>query len=174
MPSRKTSRTKYAVGYRRPPKKNQFKAGKSGNPGGRPKGSRNVGALLSQVIRQKVAVTENGRTRHIPALEVMLRKLAERCHARRSAGVEVDFLLMDRYGDFNEPEGDLDVDELLAEDREILERYLKAPLDNATPTTRDFIRGRVEMQVDHRLYQALLRNDFRAFTGKGLCDAHSV
>ena len=59
--------------------------------------------------------------------------------AARSVGVEVDFFLvkMDRYGDFNEPEGDLDVDELLAEDREILERYLKAPLDNATPTTRD-------------------------------------
>lgn len=137
MPSRKTSRTKYAVGYRRPPKKNQFKAGKSGNPGGRPKGSRNVGALLSQVIRQKVAVTENGRTRHIPALEVMLRKLANDAMRDDPRALKSILSLMDRYGDFNEPEGDLDVDELLAEDREILERYLKAPLDNATPTTRD-------------------------------------
>ena len=116
MPSRKTSRTKYAVGYRRPPKKNQFKAGKSGNPGGRPKGSRNVGALLSQVIRQKVAVTENGRTRHIPALEVMLRKLANDAMRDDPRALKSILSLMDRYGDFNEPEGDLDVDELLAED----------------------------------------------------------
>lgn len=127
LPSRKTSHTKYAVGYRRPPKKTQFKAGKSGNPSGRPKGSRNVGALLSQVIRQKVAVTENGRTRHIPALEVMLRKLANDAMRDDPRALKSILSLMDRYGDFNEPEGDLDVDELLVEDREILERYLKAP-----------------------------------------------
>ena len=77
MPDRKSSGTAdYVVGYRRPPKATQFAAGKSGNPKGRPKGSRSVGAVLNDILQQKIAVTENGKTRRIPALEVMLRRLA--------------------------------------------------------------------------------------------------
>ncbi len=77
MPDQKSSKPPdYVVGYRRPPKATRFTAGTSGNPKGRPKGSRTVGAVLQDIIRQKVAVTENGKTRRIPALEVMLRRLA--------------------------------------------------------------------------------------------------
>src|SRR6476660_9533438 len=76
MRSRKTSASsKSHVGYRRPPKATRFKKGKSGNPRGRPKGSRDIGNVLLDVTRQKIPVTENGRTRRMPALEVMLRKL---------------------------------------------------------------------------------------------------
>ena len=50
MPDRKNSRASdYVVGYRRPPKASQFMAGKSGNPKGRPKGSRPVGAVLQDM-----------------------------------------------------------------------------------------------------------------------------
>jgi Family of unknown function (DUF5681) len=85
MPDRKSSGTSdYVVGYRRPPKATQFAAGKSGNPKGRPKGSRSVGAVLKDILQQKIAVTENGKTRRIPALEVMLRRLANDAHAQRS------------------------------------------------------------------------------------------
>jgi Family of unknown function (DUF5681) len=79
MPNRKGPKgSGYVVGYRRPPKSTQFKTGKSGNPRGRPKGARSVGAVLRDVIQQRIAVTENGRTRRIPALEVMLRRLIVR------------------------------------------------------------------------------------------------
>ena len=77
MAKQKSSKpANYVVGYRHPPKATQFTAGKSGNPKGRPKGSRPVGAVLQDIIQQKVPVTENGKTRRIPVLEVMLRRLA--------------------------------------------------------------------------------------------------
>ena len=66
----------YLVGYKRPPKASQFKPGRSGNPKGRPKGSRSVGAIVAKVLGQKIAVTENGETRLIPAIEVAVRRLA--------------------------------------------------------------------------------------------------
>ena len=100
MPDRKSSGTSdYVVGYRRPPKATQFAAGKSGNPKGRPKGSRSVGAVLNDILQQKIAVTENGKTRRIPALEVMLRRPANDAmrgdpHARRLL-----LPLNDRYSD---------------------------------------------------------------------------
>jgi len=67
--------TSYVVGYGRPPKAMQFAAGKSGNPKGRPKGSQTAGAILQDILSQKIAVTENGKTRRIPTLEVMFRRL---------------------------------------------------------------------------------------------------
>ncbi len=75
MASRKR-KSEHVVGYGRPPKATQFKKGKSGNPKGRPKGSRPIGAVLQEILGQRIAVTENGKTRRLPALEVMLRRLA--------------------------------------------------------------------------------------------------
>ena len=66
MSKRKTSvPSDYTVGYGRPPKGTQFPPGKSGNPNGRRKGSRSVGAVLNDVFRQTIEVTENGKTRRV-------------------------------------------------------------------------------------------------------------
>ena len=101
MPDRKNSEAPpdYAVGYRRPPKASQFTAGKSGNPRGRPKGSRPVGAVLQDIMQQKVAVTENGKTRRIPTLEVMLRRLANVALRSDPRAVKLLLALIDRYSD---------------------------------------------------------------------------
>jgi Family of unknown function (DUF5681) len=122
MSKRKSS--KAGVGYRQPPKTTQFKKGKSGNPRGRPKGSRNVGAVLRDVIDQKVQITENGKIRRLPGLEVMLRQSF--IDAMRSGPAERKFFfsLIDRYADLNETALVPDIDEVLAEDQEILARYL--------------------------------------------------
>jgi Family of unknown function (DUF5681) len=48
------------VGYGRPPKATQFKPGNSGNPKGRPKGPKSVGAVLYGILHRRIEVTENG------------------------------------------------------------------------------------------------------------------
>jgi hypothetical protein len=117
----------YSVGYRRPPKATQFSKGTSGNPRGRPKGSRTVGALLQDILQQKIAVTENGKTRRLPALEVILRRLANDAMRSEPRALKLLLALYDRYE--VSPETDVRLNEILAEDREILSNFLDKTAD---------------------------------------------
>jgi hypothetical protein len=115
--------TENAVGYGQPPRGNQFKPGQSGNPKGRPKGSRSVGSVLQDILRQKVAVTENGRTRRLSTLDVVLRRLANDAMRNETSAVKLILTLVERYGE--SPATQVQINELLAEDQAILERFLK-------------------------------------------------
>ena len=123
MTKRKASApSDYAVGYGRPPKETRFQPGKSGNPAGRRKGSRTVGAILTDIIEQKVAVTENGKTRRMPALEVMLRRLVNDAMRGERNAMKLLLSFVDRYADTAEAK--VQLGELLAEDRKILAQFL--------------------------------------------------
>ena len=115
--------TYYKVGYRRPPKATQFAPGKSGNPKGRPKGIRPVGAILNDIIHQKIAVTENGKTRRMSVLEIAFRRLAN--DAMRSDAKALKLLLSLAEQHRASPETTLELDTILAEDQAILAQYLR-------------------------------------------------
>ena len=66
------------VGYGRPPKHRQFKPGISGNPKGKPRGPRNLGAALEAFLSEKVTVTEQGEKRKIAKRDVIAKQLVNK------------------------------------------------------------------------------------------------
>ena len=64
----------YDVGYAKPPVSTRFAVGQSGNPRGRPKGSRNVATTLLRELGAMVTIQENGRRRKITKLEAIMKQ----------------------------------------------------------------------------------------------------
>jgi hypothetical protein len=65
----------YEVGYAKPPKAGQFAKGESGNPKGRPKGSKNFANVVLREARQRVRVNGPGRVRSVTKLEAAVIQL---------------------------------------------------------------------------------------------------
>jgi len=76
-----SSERNYEVGYGKPPRSTQFKKGQSGNPKGRPIGSRNLSTALRQCLEEKVVVTENGARRRITMMDAMLKQVVRKAAA---------------------------------------------------------------------------------------------
>ena len=83
-----------AVGYGRPPAKNQFRPGQSGNPRGRPKGARNHSSVIAATLNERVAVTENGRRRHITKLQAAVKQLVNRAASGEARATQLLFALV--------------------------------------------------------------------------------
>lgn len=66
------------VGPKRPPKAHRFKPGHSGNPSGRPKGARNLGSDLADIIGRRIKVREDGKERRISRQEALLLSLYDK------------------------------------------------------------------------------------------------
>jgi hypothetical protein len=67
-----------AVGYGKPPADTRFKKGVSGNPNGRPKGSRDVSAVLAKTLREKVVINEHGQRKTIIKLEAAIKQVVNK------------------------------------------------------------------------------------------------
>lgn len=68
----------YEVGYRRPPKRSQFKKGQSGNPKGRPKGARGLDTMIIEELKAKIIVSENGRSKKLKKAEAIVKQVVNK------------------------------------------------------------------------------------------------
>src|SRR5215470_19129046 len=81
----------YAVGYGRPPTSTQFQPGQSGNPNGRPKGTRNASSMARDALERTINVKVKGTWRKMTVRKAAYLRLAERAVAGDAKAL--DFLL---------------------------------------------------------------------------------
>ncbi len=109
------------VGYGRPPRAGQFKPGQSGNPKGRPKGSKNESTILKQMLNEKLSMRQpNGRVKKIPALEGIHRKQLEQA---LKGEVKSAAFVLNRYAAL--VSGELQIEELGEDDRAVLDAFAR-------------------------------------------------
>jgi hypothetical protein len=83
------------TGYKRPPKAHKFKPGQSGNPSGRPKGTRNLSTDLAAISSRRISIRENGKERRISRQEAMLLSLyAKALHGDVKAATSIVNMLI--------------------------------------------------------------------------------
>jgi hypothetical protein len=115
----------YAVGYRKPPRHAGFQKGRSGNPKGRPKGSKNLATLLNQALDETVMVTEDGRRCRVTKREQVITQLVNKSAAADLRAIKQLTDIVQRVERRNEgSEAPSERAKLLAPDREVVELFI--------------------------------------------------
>lgn len=120
-------KSKTTVGYKRPPRHTQFKPGQSGNPNGRPKGTRNLDTDLEEELSEKIVVNEGGRRLEISKQRSILKSLVSKALKgdTRAASILVNLKLgLEQSKPVDDRNSSLDAD-----DQAILEAYARRLLD---------------------------------------------
>jgi hypothetical protein len=68
----------YEVGYGKPPRAKQFQKGASGNPKGRPKGSKNLQSIVMKESKRKIRIDGPRGPQNITMLDLVIKQLLQK------------------------------------------------------------------------------------------------
>jgi hypothetical protein len=114
------SATNYEVGYGKPPKEHRFEPGQSGNRKGRPKGTKNTGTLLRELLDRKIEVRSGGAPRKISVREAILTRFAEAALKGDTKSAAFLFQRYDMLDEVHEPT------KVTPDEQEIIDMYVKS------------------------------------------------
>ena len=114
----------YEMGYMKPPKSGQFKPGQSGNPKGRPVGSKNTYKLLDDVVNEKVQITKNGKPIKITKKVAMLLQATNKAAQGDLKALQILLPMMTAADDKNDELAKV-AKAIRQDDIEIINQYLK-------------------------------------------------
>jgi Family of unknown function (DUF5681) len=95
--------TDCSVGYGRPPIHSRFKPGQSGNPKGRPKGSRNVRTELKEVYTDTISINVGDKKIRVTRATALLLKQLERAMKGDERATQAAIKNAKELGVFDEP-----------------------------------------------------------------------
>jgi Family of unknown function (DUF5681) len=121
-PVHEAESTEDKVGYGRPPVATRFKPGQSGNPRGRPKGSKGLDQVLRQALERRVPDSRRGGRHKVSMLELIVEGLVFAAAKRDPRMVRLLLVLLDRYAPSDAPK--VDPEEVRVADREILDEFI--------------------------------------------------
>ncbi len=119
------------VGYKKPPQKNQFKPGQSGNPKGRPKGLKNLATDLQEELEQKIVITEANKSQEVTKQRAMIKTLFAKAMKGDVRASNVVFNLI--LGLENTKNNQQSPENLSKDDQDILDAFIK----NALTSNKD-------------------------------------
>ena len=125
----------YEIGYGKPPEGSRFRKGESGNPKGRPKGTKDFQSDLREVLKAKVTVSENGKPRKVTSQKATLMRLREKA-------LNGDAKAMDKYIDLAKAQyfedGAREAERRLSKSEDdILERFAASLREEAYPVKQE-------------------------------------
>ena len=85
-----------SVGYGRPPVQSRFKPGQSGNPSGRPRGSKNLHSIVKHSLTKKVTIREGDKIYKVTQFEAIMRNLAFNAMKGDPTAIKTMLALMDQ------------------------------------------------------------------------------
>ena len=65
----------YEVGYKKPPPRNRFRKGRSGNPKGRPKATKNLKTDLMEELRERILLREGTTQKRVSKQRALIKSL---------------------------------------------------------------------------------------------------
>lgn len=116
----------YEVGYKRPPVKNQFKPGQSGNPKGRKKLIKDFKTDLKEELEETLTVQVDGKLKPITKQRALIKKLLSKALSGELGALKTLTGLIALHLN----ESNKEMEELSEEDKKLLKKYLNIEGEN--------------------------------------------
>ena len=111
------------IGYKQPPKSGQFKKGQSGNPAGRPKGTKNLRTVVDTVANETVDLRENDKVKKVSKQLAIVKSLSAKAMQGDVRATTEMIKLIERYIEQPTDEMDFEEEPLSQTDAEIFADY---------------------------------------------------